>query len=88
MPSNTFINNFLECEQVFFQKHALDEKLADTKKVVFLAERIITLNNIVRLDFFYIYPCFLWQCLLYFGNYLWFFCKLGLIRSCFQNRVS
>ncbi len=40
MPSNTFINNFLESEQVFFQKHALDEKLADTKKVIFSAERI------------------------------------------------
>ncbi len=39
MP-NTFINNFLESEQVFFQKHALDEKLADTRKVIFSAERI------------------------------------------------
>ncbi len=56
MPSNTFINNFLESEQVFFQKHALDEKLADTKKVIFLAERIIILNNIIRLDIFLYLP--------------------------------
>ncbi len=40
---NTF--NFLESEQSFLSKHALDEKLADTKKQTFSAEKII-----IRLD--------------------------------------